>query len=281
MKAKNIDELIVMLEQIMETSIAKKSRVGFFAALYHTVTCRVKQGILNNEFEDNARMERLDVTFANRYLEAVSNYEDNKVPTSSWDIAFQSSKKSRYLLLHHLLLGINAHINLDLGISTVEVSANPDLKAIQKDFNDINRILAELTAEFVNKIDHISPFLSLLGLHAKNYNSVFIQFAISAARDGAWVFAEELAGKTGNERPGCIDERDKKIRKLGEGIIHGSFLLRVSIFIIRLFEWRNPSRIIRELYTNQKTYFSINESKVTISQTKSTGIPDGKSKIKD
>jgi hypothetical protein len=67
MAATTIDEVINQLEKIIKESIDTRSRIGFFAALYHKVTVRVKEGILKNEFEDGARMEQLDVVFANRY----------------------------------------------------------------------------------------------------------------------------------------------------------------------------------------------------------------------
>ena len=79
MKAETIDELILQLEEVINTSIKTKSRLGYFAALYHKVTCRVREGILKNEFEDNKRMELLDVLFGNRYLEALELYSNQIV----------------------------------------------------------------------------------------------------------------------------------------------------------------------------------------------------------
>ena len=264
MKAETIDELILQLEEVINTSIKTKSRLGYFAALYHKVTCRVRAGILKNEFEDNKRMELLDVLFGNRYLEALEAFMNNQKMTASWEVAFKAGTKSRYLVLHHLLLAINAHINLDLGISSVQAASSDHLSGIQKDFNTINAILAELTYELMNKINRVSPLLSVLGLHATNNNSVFIQFAISNARDGAWVFAQELYQKKENDFDSYILERDQKIRKLGEGIISASPFLKISIWIIRLFEWRNPARIIKVLRTQEKPYFTVTESAIQI-----------------
>jgi hypothetical protein len=68
--AKNIDEVIARLTDIIDISRQEPGRMGYFAALYRKVTIKVKQGVLNGRFEDGARMERLDVNFANRYLEA-------------------------------------------------------------------------------------------------------------------------------------------------------------------------------------------------------------------
>ncbi|MEO5996133.1 MAG: DUF5995 family protein [Chitinophagaceae bacterium] len=264
MKAQTLDEVLAQLEIVIDKSVADKDRLGFFAVLYHTVTSRVKEGILNNEFDDNTRMENLDVTFANRYLDALEKHNDSKETTASWAVAFKSAKKSSLLVLHHLLLGMNAHINLDLGISAVDVMKSGELKKIQKDFNQINAILSELTAELINKINRISPLLSLLGLHATNNNSVFIQFAISNARDGAWVFAEELSEKTGDAIQTYIIERDEKIKRLAEGITQASFFLKLSIWFIHLFEWKNPAKIMTVLRQYKKSYFKVTESAIKV-----------------
>jgi len=37
-----IDQVIAELEGIIDLSIEKNSRIGYFAVLYHRVTCRIK-----------------------------------------------------------------------------------------------------------------------------------------------------------------------------------------------------------------------------------------------
>ena len=144
MPATTIDEVIAQLQTIIDDSIKNNDRLGFFAALYIKVTSRVKEGIVNNEFDDSSRMEMLDVTFANKYLLAYQQWKSGIEPSGSWKVAFETSKKPFPLVLQHLLLGINAHINLDLGVAAVEVSGTNDLKVIRNDFNAINNVLASL-----------------------------------------------------------------------------------------------------------------------------------------
>ncbi|NIR65754.1 MAG: hypothetical protein GWN00_24945 [Aliifodinibius sp.] len=91
--------------------------MGYFAALYRKVTIRVKE-----EFEDPERMERLDVLFANRYLEAFEQYHTRKETTVSWKLAFDTCKRWRPIVLQHLLLGMNTHIRLDLGVAAAETA---------------------------------------------------------------------------------------------------------------------------------------------------------------
>src|SRR6201996_7134716 len=138
MPAQTIDEVIAQLETIIANSIASNSRAGYFAALYYKVTCRVKQGIQTGEFENGPRMEQFDVTFANRYLAAYEQWINKKPITSlSWKIAFDELEKPTVLVLQHLLLGMNAHINLDLGVAVVELATaqNQPLEAMHNDFN--------------------------------------------------------------------------------------------------------------------------------------------------
>jgi hypothetical protein len=74
-QANTIDQVLVRLEAIISDSIKTGNRAGYFAALYHKVTASVKEGIVNGRFEDGSRMERLDVIFANRYLDAYTAWD--------------------------------------------------------------------------------------------------------------------------------------------------------------------------------------------------------------
>ncbi len=243
----NIQEVITELERIMDVCARTNNRLGYFAALYHKVTCRVRDGIAAGEFEDNARMERLDVVFANRYIHAWQRLEAGEVPSAPWAVAFDAARGRQTLVLQHLLLGMNAHINLDLGIAAVEAAGAAGLPSIRKDFNAINGILAMLTGDVMSSLRRVSPLLSLMGLHATRYNSILIQFSLSNARDGAWCFAEELYGKTGAEYTDISFARDRSIAELARGLTRARGLMRVTLLFIYLFEWKNPARIIRVL----------------------------------
>jgi hypothetical protein len=261
--AQTIDEVIHQLEQLIAECIDAKDRIGYFAALYHKVTVRVKEGILNNEFDNGARMERLDVIFANRFLSAVEQCRNGQPTTGSWKATFDASRKRKILVLQHLLLGMNAHINLDLGIAAVEAANRNDLQSIRNDFNSINTILASLIFEVMNELNRVSPLLSLFGFHATN-PSILIQFSITNARDGAWSFAEDLSEKIGKPAwawTNCIESRDATIAKLGLSLTKPKgFFIRLTVWIIHLFEWKNPANVIKAFYKYEKKYITINEA---------------------
>ena len=247
-----IDDVLKELEIIINNSIKENDRAGYFAALYYKVTQKVKEGIVRGDFEDGPRMERLDVCFAGRYLQALEQWKNKNTPTDSWAIAFQQSRRRQPLLLQHLLLGINAHINLDLGIAANEIARDSNLFAIQKDFNAINEIIASLIYEVTNDLMRISPFLSLFGMHATNQKSVLIQFSVTNARDGAWVFAQDLHVQKPESHSSFIAQRDKDIAALGAALINVKGLIRVTRWIIHLFEWKNPARINKALHEDSR-----------------------------
>jgi len=246
-----INDILASLQAIIAEGARENDRAAYFAALYYKVTAGVKDGIIKGRFENGPRMERFDVIFASRYLDALKAWRKGGECSGSWKIAFESTKKSSLLVLQQLLLGMNAHINLDLGIAAVEAS-DGQLAAIQNDFDTINTIISSLTYQVLNEIDQVSPLLSLLGLHADNQTSVLIQFSIDNARDGAWCFAEDLATKTGDNINVCIAQRDQTITKLAGGLIYNKGVIRFTLWLIHLFEWSNPAKIIKVLYGSVK-----------------------------
>jgi len=78
-------------------------------------------------------MEKLDVSFANRYLGALEQWQKN-IPLPVHGRSRWTDERSSILVLQHLLLGVNAHINLDLAIATVETirATNQQLPEIRK-----------------------------------------------------------------------------------------------------------------------------------------------------
>jgi hypothetical protein len=257
MTTDNIDNILAKLEAIIAESVTTNNRTGYFAALYYKVTASVKEGIIKGSFENGARMEQFDVVFATRYLDALNAWKNKQPVTASWQVAFDAAENSSGLVLQHLLLGMNAHINLDLGIAAVEVSGG-QMDSIRSDFDSINIIISSLTYQVLNDLSQVSPLLSLLGLHASNQTSILIQFSIDNARDGAWCFAEELVSKQGADYTICIAQRDQTIKQLAQQIIESTGFMRFTIWMIHLFEWKSPSKIIKILHESGKKKIVVN-----------------------
>jgi hypothetical protein len=191
-----IDQVIGRLDDIIDTAIREGSRLGYFAALYNRVTRAIRHGIHAGAFDDNPRMERLDVVFANRYIEAYDCLRRGRATTASWRVAFDAAAQPDLSVFRHLVLGMNAHINLDLGIACAAVSPGEQVDSLRVDFNRINDVLALLLPTVEAQLAEISPRLGALSGLAHSMDRLDERlggFSMEKARDGAWRFSRRLA----------------------------------------------------------------------------------------
>ena len=247
MAATTIDEVIIRLDHIIDAECINYSRMAYFPILYRKVTVRIKEGIDNNEFENNQRMERLDVLFANRYINAYECLGANKSFSQSWKNAFEASKNNSLLIMQHLLLGINAHINLDLGIAVADTVGNDgDMMNFENDFNKINEILGSMIADVESKIISVSPLFGLLDKFGKGREDKLVSFSINVARDGAWLFANQYHISPNKETE--LKTRDTIIAILAEKLIYQkSWVLKYLVKTIAFFEKKDVPQIVAVL----------------------------------
>ncbi len=232
-----IDEVILKMDEIVEKCKQQNLRTGYFAILYRLVTIRIKQGIDDEEFEDNPRMETLDVIFALRFIEAFEAYYSQQPTTLSWKQAFDAVENDKLIIMQHLFLGINAHINLDLGIAAALTVQGKPLYGIHNDFNKINDILASLVDGVKLNISRVSILFGILIGLAKGKDEILLNFSIEIAREGAWKFAGEFYNSPDKEQ--CIRERDARIAILAGGLVNTGKWLSFLIRIIRFGEYKS------------------------------------------
>lgn len=214
--AQDIDEVIARLDEVIQWAVETRNPLGIFPALYVVVTEKVKAGIARGDvFQDGPRMERLDVIFANRYLEALHQFRNGEKCSSAWKVAFViAGRFPTHLILQELLVGMNAHINLDLGIAAAETSPGDAIAGLKKDFYAINAILNALIDDIKTDIEDLSPRIRHI-LRFMVGEDIIMQFGIKIARDEAWKFATRLAPRSGDAWAAIVDEKDKEAAKLG------------------------------------------------------------------
>lgn len=240
-----LDQVLIRMDQIVEECAFAHCSIGYFGILYRQVTRRIQQGVLAGEFEDNPRMEKLDVLFAKRFVEAYDLWKSGQKPTESWKLAFEASESSGHLVLQHLFLGINAHINLDLGIAASETMAHENLEEIHSDFNRINSILAELVDGVKANLSMVSPIFGWLIPLAKGRDEMLLNFSIQIAREGAWKFAGEYPRDENKEFQ--IADRDQNIALIAQKLINPGKFLGVLIKIVGFAEWKSVPKIMNQL----------------------------------
>jgi hypothetical protein len=221
-----IDEVIARLEAVVEDALARADRLGYFAALYLRVTQAVREGIAQGEFDDGPRMERLDVIFASRYLAALEAYRAGEVPTRAWLRAFEAARDPRPIVLQHLLAGMNAHINLDLGVAAARVCPGAELAPLRGDFDRINDVLASLTPIVEQEVDALSPDVAGLSRLAPRLELRMVGFAMDDARAAAWSFARELAALPLAEQVPIMARRDTEVALLADAVLHDGLVVR-------------------------------------------------------
>jgi hypothetical protein len=244
----SIDGVLKTLDSIIQETIDDGNYLGIFAYVYRRTTAEIKRAVEEKQFEDNPAMERFDVLFANLYIQAYFDYKAGKNTSDAWELSFNAKHES-LLIMQHLILGMNAHINLDLGIAAARFAPGDRIQSIQSDFMKVNQILKNLTDEIQEKIARVSKLMFLLDWIGKETDEIAAGFSIKKARDFAWMTAEHLApitDPTAQEK--AIQEVDKKVTAIGK-IVHrpAGKILSWLISFIRIFEEKDVKIILEKL----------------------------------
>ena len=242
-----IDEVIATLEIIISESEKDNGTSGYFAALYQKVTVKVKEGIASGSFEDGVRMEQLDVMFAKRYIDAYFSFKKGEPITLSWQKAFNFSSHFRPIVLQHLLLGMNAHINLDLGIAANGISKGKNIADLENDFNQINEILSSLVHDVEENLSEVWPTLKLILKLAGKVDDFMVDFSMTLARNGAWKFANQLSASPVDQILSLIEIRDQKVAAKANIITNPGIIVTIILFIIRVMERGSVASKIKKL----------------------------------
>ncbi|MCB9779276.1 MAG: hypothetical protein H6742_11985 [Alphaproteobacteria bacterium] len=205
----DIDGVVAALDRIIDIEHQRGSRAGYFPCMYRATTLRVARGLSEGRFVDAERMERLDVVFADFYLDAWRRHGVAQACSGPWHHAFQSARDPQLLILQHLLLGMNAHINLDLAQAAVAV-AGDGLDGLRQDFDTINDILAEQLDQVQDALNAHSPALSRLDEAGGSWDERLFSFSLARARDAAWTQARVLVTLPGAARPTALRALDRQ-----------------------------------------------------------------------
>lgn len=242
-----IDDVLAALDDIINRAVQENSTAAIFAYVYRRTTAKVKEGIAAGRFEDNRRMEQFDVAFARKYIEAWWDFRKGRPVAKSWELAF-SSADSNLVIMQHVLLGMNAHINLDLGIAAAEFAPRGQIHELEHDFMMINELLAELVDEVQERIGSVSPLMFFLDWVGKSDDEAIVNFSISKARECAWDVAEQLSSAPPDRKASIISNVDNRISRFGRIVAHPpGFILSKVLTFIRLFEEKDTGEIIKKL----------------------------------
>jgi hypothetical protein len=156
--------------------------------------------------------------------------------SQSWAKAFLISQNKNMLVLQHLLLGMNAHINLDLGIAAAEISTKENIHQLKNDFIKINEILSAQVDEVQFGLSSIwNPLKKILSKTGK-FDNYLVDFSMKIARNGAWNFATEMAQLKEYGWLDSVQIRDFKVAEKSKIISHPNKWIQFLLWVIRLGE---------------------------------------------
>lgn len=237
LRMQKAEDLADRLSQIVDVQRQKGGAAGYFAALYLRMTRAVIAGIADGRFEDGPRMERLIMVFGARYLEAYSRYSEGALSGKAWKAAFDAHEQNRISIIQHLLLGINAHINLDLGIAAGEIAPGPAIDSLRNDFDTINAVIAGLVDDVQDRLGSMSFPMRLLDRLAGNADESIANFSIHAARKASWQAARAYAhAQPGAARTALMSGMDAAAFQLARRIANPGLFANLVLVPVRWFE---------------------------------------------
>jgi hypothetical protein len=217
--AVTIQDVIDQLGEIIAECQQANSRLGYFPAMYRKVTVRIKEGVENGRFQDPDRLEHLDVVF-------------------------DRTQEPQHTVFQHLLLGMNAHINLDLGIAAAEVCQNCDLAPLKEDFFAINEVLAGLLDEVQDNLNQSSPLFQHIDSLGGRVDETLGNFSLRRARRAAWRKAIALHNLPPTDHPDAIYRYDRSTSRLAQIICPTGGVAQLLSSNISRHELEEPHQII-------------------------------------
>ena len=229
-------------EQLRSIALEASDASGYFSAMYARVTKAVDDSIAGNGFADGSGMATFARTFAGRYLTPRSGRPP--IP-GCWKAAWDVSGDRGLLIIQHLLLGVNAHVNHDLPLVVVDLAdERGGLDAMRSDFDAINRILSATQPQVMHDLGSTSRWVNIAsGLGGGR----MFDFSLVVARRQAWRSAVRLYGMDPADRPADVAELDELVRVLAYLVAHPNTPARWVTPLLRQLEDHDPRRVTRAL----------------------------------
>ena len=116
-----------------------------FAEAYSQMTAAMLSEIRAGRFRDPVWVSDLLDAFADYYFDAVTAFETSDPISESWRLAMGAAARDDLSVLHHLFLGINAHINRDLIFTVTDLFQRVGGPTDQQreDFDRVNEVIGE------------------------------------------------------------------------------------------------------------------------------------------
>jgi hypothetical protein len=188
-------EVEIRMRALVQRWEEASDRRAVFLRCYLLMTDNVLAAIAAGEFYDAAWVHTLLHQFAGYYFAALEAYErDQHVAPPWWRIAFDTAQNPSALVLHHLLLGVNAHITYDLVLATADVLA-PEWASLSEgarelrhaDYTHVNHVIGRTIDAVQDEIiDRAMPGMVVVDKMLGPVDEWMISHLIAHWRDSVW-----------------------------------------------------------------------------------------------
>jgi hypothetical protein len=149
------------------------------------------------------------------------------------------------LIVQHLLLGINAHVNHDLALTVVAAAdERGDLRAIKPDFDAVNDVLAATYRDVVSDLDRVSRWV---GHVARLGADRAFHFSLRTARAQAWSAASRIHPLDVDARVHAAADLDRVVPVVSYLITQPSRAARPVVRLARRLEERDAATVVRAM----------------------------------
>ena len=202
LQAGPVSSVVEVLDRLTEirdgtAKLAPECGIAEFSDLYRTITQGISDRIEQGDFfADNAYLTSLDVAFANRYFDALRAWAGGGRTPRTWRVLFEVPNDGEVTAIQLAGAGVNAHINFDLAVATVDVGRAMGDTALdtgtrREDYAKVNDIFAEqMDALLRNVLEEWAE----KGLEPEDVTALgrLLTRVVATARHFAWEDATEL-----------------------------------------------------------------------------------------
>ena len=215
----SIPQVLDRLAKIRDHAAATSTRgnndgVASFTSLYHTITSNVDHTERSGGFIDDPFLVTLDITFARRYLRAISTYaHDMNSTPKCWRVIFDQRENPNIPPENFAAAGVNAHINYDLTFALLDTwqQVAPNDSVQRHDYQHINDSFAEemngLRTQFRGVPGSSAP--------AETWNALsngICDTIVTLTRDLAW--NEAVALRDAPQKSNALQEAEHRLDSL-------------------------------------------------------------------
>lgn len=169
--------------------------IADFNTLYLAITRRILERDRSGAFHDPAFLNRLDVEFAIRYLDALRLFGGAAATVpDAWTVLFGRYNDASLRSLPCAVAGVNAHINFDLAFALVatweKLGHAPDGSPQHRDYDLVNEVFAQEIPALRGRF--LTGWQRCVDVLNGDFDNWYQNMLIRCTRARAWERAQEL-----------------------------------------------------------------------------------------